>query len=84
MTFRAQDHVPVNQIPRRDIETGVYPQTGSVVQEMGTRQTWVFDGARWVPQNDDLGAKLDALNAAVKENTEVLQSIRDLIQTILD
>ncbi len=66
-------HVPVGEIPTwgtpgvTDVDEPFQPVQGSIIQQFGSRKTFVSDGkGRWIEQNDDLGAKLDAIKVAAE------------------
>ncbi len=57
----------LRELPTRGVVNGAGAAIGSIVQKLGSRETFVADGkGYWESQNDDLGAKLDAIQAAVE------------------
>lgn len=78
-------HVAVSDIPGRGFgPNGVKPQHGSVIQRMGSRETLVFDANqnRWFSQNDDLGAKLDAIQANTERIADASERMAEFLELI--
>ncbi len=63
---------------------GTEPAKGSVVQILGSRGTAVYDGeGHWILQNDDLGEKLDVIQAAAEAQLQEQRRTNELLDLIV-
>ena len=62
---------------------GTEPAKGSVVQILGSRGTAVYDGeGHWILQNDDLGEKLDVIQAAAEAQLQEQRRTNEFLELI--
>lgn len=58
---------------------------GGVVQVLGSRETFTYDGeGHWLSQNDDLGAKLDAIQAAAEAQLQEQRTMNEFLAIIVN
>ena len=71
------------QKPGKDEKSN--PPIGSLVQLLGTRETFVADGkGHWLSQNDNLGAKLDAIQAAAEAQLSEQRITNQFLEVIAE
>ena len=84
-------HVPVGEIPTwgtpgvTDVEDPSQPQQGAIIQQFGSRRTFVADGTgHWIEQNDDHGAKLDAILVAAEAQLHEQRRANEFLELLVN